>query len=40
MYQKTCQKEAAIKYVEQLKDSGTEKGGAFILWREDEDECE
>ena len=28
-------KEDAIQYVKQLKDSGTEKGEAFVLWSED-----
>ena len=27
--------EDAIKYVKQLKDSGTEKGEAFVLWSDD-----
>ena len=28
-------KEDAIQYVKQLKDSGTEKGEAFVLWSDD-----
>lgn len=28
--------EKAIQYVKQLKDFGTEKGEAFVLWRDDE----
>lgn len=39
---KPCElsKEDAIQYVKQLKDFGTAKGEAFILWRDDEDEYE
>ena len=32
---KNLSKEDAIRYVKQLKDSGTEKGEAFVLWSDD-----